>query len=99
MFARTTPTNSEKNKMDVTVTTGSGQQPDIREPDRPPGMLEVNVSSAAELDEALENAVSLVMESATHHKIGVMITRIGIGSYVVRAHPAVPYGLVRQQHA
>ena len=85
--------------MDVAVTTGTGRKPVMREPARPPGMLEVNVSSPAELDEALENAVSLVMESAAHHGIGVMVTRIGIGSYIVRAHPAVPCGLVRQQHA
>jgi len=61
-------------------------------------MVEVNVSSATELDDALEDAVTLVKESAIHYRIGVMITRIGPGSYTVRAHPGVPYGLIRQQH-
>ena len=57
-------------------------------------MVEVNVAGAATVDEALETG-----GLSPQHKIGVLITRIGIGSYIVRAHPAVPYGLVRQQQA
>jgi len=65
---------------------------------RPPGMVEVNVASAAEVDKALEEAISVITKTATHHRVGVLVTRTGAGSYIVRAHPAVPYGLVRQQH-
>ena len=64
-----------------------------------PGMLEVNVSNAAEVDPALEKAIAVVTETASHHRTGVLITRIGAGSYIVRAHPSVPFGLVRQQFA
>ncbi|PTT67099.1 hypothetical protein [Arthrobacter sp. HMWF013] len=69
--------------------------PDFQEP----GMLEVNVKSAAELDRALEEAIDQTMKAAVHHGTGIMVTRIGTGRYIVRAHPTVPYGLVRQDHA
>lgn len=62
-------------------------------------MLEVNVRTAAELDRALEEAITRVKEAAVDHGTGIMVTRIGTGRYIVRAHPTVPYGLVRQRHA
>ena len=65
---------------------------------RLPGMVEVNVTSAADVDKALEEAITVITKTATHHRVGVLVTRTGAGSYIVRAHPAVPYGLVRQQH-
>lgn len=65
---------------------------------RLPGVLEVNVVSAAEVDQALEEAIAIVMATASHHGTGVLVTRIGVGSYIVRAHPGVPHGLIRQQH-
>ncbi|MDQ0618115.1 hypothetical protein [Arthrobacter globiformis] len=67
--------------------------------DRPlSGMLEVNVKTAADVDQDLEDAIARITEAAKRHETGVMVTRIGPGSYIVRAHPAVPYGLIRQQH-
>jgi hypothetical protein len=63
-----------------------------------PGMLEVNVKDASEVDEALHKAVSQVSDAAVRHRTGVLVTRVGPGSYIVRAHPAVPYGLTRQQY-
>lgn len=63
-----------------------------------PGMLEVNVKEASEVDEALREAISQVTEAAVRHQTGVLVTRIGPGHYIVRAHPAVPYGLTRQQY-
>lgn len=62
------------------------------------GMLEVNVSKSEELDRALEEAIAVITKAAVHHRTGIMVTRTGVGRYIVRAHPAVPYGLVRQQH-
>jgi hypothetical protein len=64
-----------------------------------PGMLEVSVDSAAEVDLALEKAIAVITETATHHRTGALVTRIGAGSYIVRAHPNVPLGLIRQQFA
>jgi hypothetical protein len=64
----------------------------------PPGMLEISVTKEGEVDQALKDAIAQVAEAATHYRIGVLITRIGAGRYIVRAHPAVPFGLVRQQH-
>jgi len=64
-----------------------------------PGMLEVTVESGADLDDVLENAIKLITKSAKYHQVGIMVTRTGVGRYVVRAHPAVPYGLIRQRHA
>lgn len=62
-----------------------------------PGMLEVNVAPGVDVDQTLKEAIASIAESAEHHKTGVLVTRIGAGSYIVRAHPAVPYGLIRQQ--
>jgi hypothetical protein len=64
----------------------------------PPGMLEVNVKEA-KVDEALEEAISQVTEAAVRHQTGGLVTRVGPGSYIVRAHPAVSYGRTRQQYA
>lgn len=64
-----------------------------------PGMLEVHVSSAGEADLALDQAIAVIAETAKHHRTGVLVTRIGTGNYIVRAHPAVPYGLVREKYA
>lgn len=68
------------------------------ERERLPGMVEVNVSSAAEVDKALEETITVITKTATHHHVGILVTRTGAGSYIVRAHPAIPYGLIRQQH-
>jgi hypothetical protein len=66
--------------------------------ERLPGMVEVNVTSAAEVDKALEEAIAVISETATHHRVGILVTRTGAGSYIVRAHPAVPFGLIRQHN-
>ncbi|MGX1161377.1 hypothetical protein FBY31_0249 [Arthrobacter sp. SLBN-100] len=63
-----------------------------------PGMVEVLISDPSELEIALAEAIEVVSEAATNHSLGIMVTRVGIGSYVVRAHPEVPFGLIRQRH-
>ncbi|MFJ4172238.1 hypothetical protein ACIPY3_22230 [Paenarthrobacter sp. NPDC089714] len=63
-----------------------------------PGAVEVNVTMQSEVDQALEDAILRVQKAAIRHRTGIMVTRTGPGSYIVRAHPAVPYGLIRQQH-
>ncbi|MFC9354063.1 hypothetical protein [Arthrobacter sp. NPDC057013] len=63
-----------------------------------PGMVDVIVDVASQIDHALNNAVETVKAAAIRHETGIMITRIGPGRYIVRAHPAVPFGLIRQQH-
>ena len=65
--------------------------------ERLPGMLEVHVSSPEELDQKLQKAIDVVSRSAAHHHMGVLVTPTGAGRYIVRAHPAVPHGLVREQ--
>jgi hypothetical protein len=62
------------------------------------GMLEVNVTKAEEVDQKLQEAIEVVTRTAAHHHLGVLVTRTGVGRYTVRAHPSVPYGLIRQQH-
>lgn len=66
--------------------------------ERLPGMLEVNVGRASEVDNALEDAIAEITKTATYHRVGILVTRTGAGSYIVRAHPAVPYGLIRQHN-
>lgn len=87
--------------MELMNKTASTQRAASQEPDghkRLPGMVEVNVQSAAEVDSALDEAIALIRETAAHHRMGILVTRTGAGSYIVRAHPTVPYGLIRQQH-
>jgi hypothetical protein len=60
-------------------------------------MVEVRVPSPGEAHHALAGAVRLVREAADRFSTGIMITNVGEGCYVVRAHPAVPHGLVREQ--
>ncbi|WP_458112846.1 hypothetical protein M1D88_01385 [Arthrobacter sp. R1-13] len=63
-----------------------------------PGMLEISVTKAEEVDQAIRDAIGEVSEAATQYRMGILVTRIGAGRYIVRAHPAVPYGLIRQKH-
>ncbi len=63
-----------------------------------PGMVEVNVNDSSDLDSALNEAIEAIKDAASRHQTGIMVTRVGAGRYIVRAHPAVPYGLTRQQH-
>lgn len=65
---------------------------------RKPGTLEVHVKEASEVDNALEEAIGVVLQAAVEHRTGILVTRIDAGRYIVRAHPAVPFGLVRQRH-
>ncbi|MEV7606002.1 hypothetical protein AB0N65_11240 [Paenarthrobacter sp. NPDC089322] len=69
------------------------------EGERHPGMLEVHAATAEELDQKLKEAIDIVARAAAHHHIGVLVTPTGPARYIVRAHPAVPYGMVRQQPA
>lgn len=61
-------------------------------------MVDVGVDNASHIDQALNDAVETIKGAAIRHQTGIMITRLGPGRYVVRAHPAVPFGLIRQQH-
>ena len=76
--------------------TMPGSHPSAADRVRFPGMMEVQVERAAELDQALTEAVDIISKAANEHRTGIMITRIGVGQYVVRAHPDVPFGLTRQ---
>jgi hypothetical protein len=58
-----------------------------------PGMVEVGVGAASDIDPTLEKAIQSVSQAAIQHKTGIMVTRTGTGRYVVRAHPAFPSGL------
>jgi hypothetical protein len=60
-------------------------------------MLEVNVASADDVERALDEAIAVITQIAAHHQIGILITRTAACTYIVRAHPAVPFGLIRQQ--
>lgn len=64
----------------------------------PPGMVQVHVEDSAELDRALDDAIESIKSAANQHRTGIMVTRTGPGRYIVRAHPAVPHGLIRQRH-
>jgi hypothetical protein len=61
-------------------------------------MVEVNVNDSSELDHDLSEAIEAIKDAATRHQTGIMVTRVAPGRYIVRAHPAVPFGLTRQQH-
>jgi hypothetical protein len=61
------------------------------------GMLEINVETLAEVEPTLEAAIQSVSPAAVRYGMGILITQIGLGRYVVRAHPHVPEGFVRRQ--
>lgn|GEM_PF-6576442 len=63
-----------------------------------PGVVEINVESADQLDQELDKAINDVSVAATSYRIGIMVTRLSAGRYIVRAHPEVPFGLIRQRH-
>lgn len=63
-----------------------------------PGSVEVRVARAADVDKALDEAIAVVSSAAAEHQIGIMVTRVGTGVYMVRAHPEVPFGLTRQRY-
>lgn len=63
-----------------------------------PGMLEIHVKHASEVDDALAKGIEIIEKAAVEHRTGVLVTRIEAGRYIVRAHPAVPFGLVRQEY-
>lgn len=62
-----------------------------------PGMLEINVESLAEVEPTLEEAIQTVSPAAVHYGMGILITQIGLGRYIVRVDPHVPEGFVRRQ--
>lgn len=64
--------------------------------ERLPGLLEVNVESGDDVERALEEAIAVITQIARHYRVGILITRTGAFTYVVRAHPVVPFGLIRQ---
>lgn len=63
-----------------------------------PGFLESSVDTADQLDQKLNEAINKVAVAATTYRIGIMVTRLAVGRYIVRAHPEVPFGLIRQRH-
>lgn len=60
-------------------------------------MVEVRVREPRETSAALAAAIEVVGEAADQYGTGILVTELGEGCYVVRAHPAVPHGLVRHQ--
>lgn len=62
------------------------------------GVVEINLESADQLDQELDKAINDVSVAATSYRIGIMVTRLSAGRYIVRAHPEVPFGLIRQRH-
>lgn len=61
------------------------------------GMMEVIATEGRDnLPEALRNAIAVVSRAAEEHRTGILVSRIALDHYIVRAHPAVPYGLIRQ---
>ncbi|GAB5077970.1 hypothetical protein [Arthrobacter sp. AD-310] len=65
--------------------------------ERCPGMVEVRVGDVRDAPRALAEAIRTVGEAADRYGTGILVTDVGEGTYVVRAHPAVPHGLVREQ--
>lgn len=76
---------------------GTGPVRDLPGGKRHPGMVEVRVRDPREAPQALADALRVVGEAADRYGTGIMVTDMGDGTYVVRAHPAVPHGLVREQ--
>ena len=76
---------------------GGGSAPGRTLESLSPGVVEVRTGQSDDVGKALDDGVRAVGEAADRYGTGIMITDVGGGSYVVRAHPAVPYGLVRER--
>lgn len=58
-----------------------------------PETLEVSVRTRSELDSALNTAVRTLQPAARAKKVGVAVTRLAPGQYVVALSAEVPYGV------
>lgn len=50
-------------------------------------------------DDVLITAIEVITKAAAEHQVGILVTRIDTGRYIVPAHPAVPFWLIRQRGA
>lgn len=75
--------------------TRSGET--LKKDPRSPGMVEVDVKDGEEARKSLEAAIMAVSGAAQRNNMGIMVTELGPGYYIVRAHPMVPFGLVRRR--
>lgn len=60
-------------------------------------MRKVTVAGGAEKERTVDAAIELVTQAARRNDMGIMVTDLGMGQYIVRAHPAVPVDHVRHQ--
>lgn len=62
-----------------------------------PEAVEVRIARAAQLGEALQRATDLVSRVAVQRRMGILMTRVGPGRYIVQTYPDVPFGLTRHR--
>jgi hypothetical protein len=55
--------------------------------------LRITGSSKSQIENELSTAVVLVRQRAREALHGILITRLGTGSYTVAVDPSVPYGI------
>lgn len=58
-------------------------------------MQELYIGEGDDGARLLDAAVEAVEPAATEHNIGILVSDLGGGRYIVRAHPVVPAGFVR----
>lgn len=81
----------------MSYETGSQAARQLSPEARLTGMIEVHSEKVTDIDATLDEAIKVVTRAAEHHRMGILVTRISSGSYVVRVHPHVPVGLVRHR--
>ena len=93
----TMPGNAAEDKSMQNQSSGHApNSPAYSADQRSPGMLELIVPEGEDMEPALEAAIVQVTPAASRNGMGVMATEIQKGYFVVRAHPAVPFGLIRR---
>lgn len=64
-----------------------------------PGCLVVAVQTRRELDDALDEAVDLLMPAAMTEQVGISVTRLAPGRYEARLNGDVPPGMTIERWA
>lgn len=60
--------------------------------ERPLVAIDLQVSTADELHEGLDNAVASLIETAKEASCGILVTRLHPGRYTVALDESVPFG-------
>jgi hypothetical protein len=60
-------------------------------------MVELIIDPLEDSEQPLTEAIDTVRAAAIHYGLGILVTRIGAGHFIVRVHPHVPADMIRKR--